>query len=1155
MFIKRFRLYLSLTICSVAVLAGFQANAQSSTPDANLWGTDGSVEAIATTGNKAYIGGSFTYVGKNVGSGVPVSAVTGDLSTTFPEFNGTVYTVISDGSGGWYVGGSFDKVDGLNIKYLAHVLSSGALDTSWTPQPNSTVYTLILIGDTLYAGGDFTQIGDSSPISRRYLASFDTDTGSLTMWDPAPNSSVKAFAATGTTLYVGGWFNLLTTESLTRNYFAAFDTNTGLATSWNPDANSAADVMIVSDDGNSIYSAGTFTTVGGNARSYLAELDAVTGSSTAWNPAPDNQTVALALGHGTIYVGGFFSNIGGEARAYLAEIDLVTGTSTAWNPSPNNYIYDLELDGTTLYAGGAFTLLAGQQSNFAGAINTATGNLTGWVPNVNGGVRTLALNSTKTSIFLGGDFYLASGVWRDYIAEIDLTTGRATNWNPGADSTVRALALSNDGNTVYAGGDFSNIGGAPRSRLAALNRSTGVATLWDPSVDASVYSILVSSDDSLVYVGGDFNAVGLDARRRLAAIDAVTGLATAWAPSPTYWIRSMVLNTEETRLYAGEYHRRCSLPPRDPLLPATVRMAAIFPICTYAGAVEAFDTTTDLSFWSQILNQGAYSVDLSDNETELYAGGNFANPGVIGASNYLLKFATYDGTISPTWDPAPDNGVTALLSNGRDLFVAGGFTNIGGGSITSVAVIDASTTNVESWNPNVDYESYEIVGNNHLGKLLIGGSFWTVAGKIHSTFAAFDMPVVQFAQTSGSGSQSVAEPTITVQLSRSWNKDVTVDYEVTGGTGVSGQNYTLSGTSVTIPAGTLSVNIPLRIIAQTVYQPAKTVILRIRNPKNALIGNNYSFTYQIEAGGGGGGGGGRSGGIYEPVLLFGSGSVEQQNNDRLKRIADLPVSVHSLVKLQDDGNPATQIDSAVYYVGADGYRHAFPNEKAYFTWYCDYSGVVTITPDEMARMGLGPNVIYRPGIRLVKFQTSPVVYAVARYGVLRPMASEEVAKALYGDDWNKKIDDIADAFFGNYKIGEEIKSADQFNPSAESVSVEYISDTYSIAGYVPSGIGKPLLCVTEPQKSSITEWPFTFARTYRFTSDLFPFNTNFTANRNLQEFLAEQGAQIYSGDITGNYGALTTQGVRSFQAEYDIPQTGNVGPLTREQINKMLAEY
>lgn len=115
--------------------------------------------------------------------------------------------------------------------------------------------------------------------------------------------------------------------------------------------------------------------------------------------------------------------------------------------------------------------------------------------------------------------------------------------------------------------------------------------------------------------------------------------------------------------------------------------------------------------------------------------------------------------------------------------------------------------------------------------------------------------------------------------------------------------------------------------------------------------------------------------------------------------------------------------TAVYYCGADSKRYVFPNDKIYFSWYADFKKVTTITVDQLAAVPLGGNVTYRPGIKMVKIESLPNVYAIQKGGVLRWVQSPEIASALYGTDWKKKVDDISDAFFGSYTIGEPVASA------------------------------------------------------------------------------------------------------------------------------------
>ncbi|HBZ36531.1 MAG TPA: hypothetical protein DEO26_02300 [Candidatus Veblenbacteria bacterium] len=136
------------------------------------------------------------------------------------------------------------------------------------------------------------------------------------------------------------------------------------------------------------------------------------------------------------------------------------------------------------------------------------------------------------------------------------------------------------------------------------------------------------------------------------------------------------------------------------------------------------------------------------------------------------------------------------------------------------------------------------------------------------------------------------------------------------------------------------------------------------------------------------------------------------NDDKqLLSISSPACQSNTLVKASTD---------AVYYCGADGQRYVFPNQKIYLSWYTNFSGVITITDAELANVPLGGNVTYRPGVRMVKMTTDPKVYAVAAGGILRHVTSPELARSIYGEDWNTLVDDLSDAFFVNYHLGDPI---------------------------------------------------------------------------------------------------------------------------------------
>ena len=177
---------------------------------------------------------------------------------------------------------------------------------------------------------------------------------------------------------------------------------------------------------------------------------------------------------------------------------------------------------------------------------------------------------------------------------------------------------------------------------------------------------------------------------------------------------------------------------------------------------------------------------------------------------------------------------------------------------------------------------------------------------------------------------------------------------------------------------------------------------------------------------------------YTLVVVSGSSDL----TTRLANYSRIGVQPHQLVKLADDLNATTQSDSAVYYLGIDGRRHAFTSVKVYNTWYADFFSVNTISAADLASIPLGVNVSYQPGTKMVKFTSDPKVYAVADGGQLRWIQSESVANALYGPSWNYQIDDIPDGFYADYVISPSnpiIYSGD-FSPSATSAANNNPSD-------------------------------------------------------------------------------------------------------------------
>ena len=142
-----------------------------------------------------------------------------------------------------------------------------------------------------------------------------------------------------------------------------------------------------------------------------------------------------------------------------------------------------------------------------------------------------------------------------------------------------------------------------------------------------------------------------------------------------------------------------------------------------------------------------------------------------------------------------------------------------------------------------------------------------------------------------------------------------------------------------------------------------------------------------------------------------------------------PVGAINNISEIPDGKLIKSSSYAAVYYYSGGRRYVFPNEKTFYTWYDDFSDLLTISPGLLAQIPIGGNVTYRPGKLLVKITTSPYVYAVERGGVLRWVRSEAAARSMYGDNWRYKVHDVPDEFFVNYRVDESrpIDSGTDFN--------------------------------------------------------------------------------------------------------------------------------
>lgn len=208
-----------------------------------------------------------------------------------------------------------------------------AADALPTAQINGIVLDQEIVGNTVYAVGEFTQARPAgSPPGRnesaRYnILSYDLRTGELNAWAPKVNGRIRTVAASpdGSRIYIGGSFNRVNDEPRWR--IAAFDTRDGsLVRSFRPAIGS--DVFAIAPGSDAIYIGGWFTSVNGLPRARLAALNAQ-GEVLGWAPSASGTVygIGLTAAEDRVVVAGSFAALNGSTATSIGSLDARTGTS------------------------------------------------------------------------------------------------------------------------------------------------------------------------------------------------------------------------------------------------------------------------------------------------------------------------------------------------------------------------------------------------------------------------------------------------------------------------------------------------------------------------------------------------------------------------------------------------------------------------------------------------------------------------------------------------------------------------------------------------------------------------------------------------------------------------------------------------------------
>ena len=710
---------------------GTSAWAIQDTAQPGTWATDGTVDTIQQSGNTVYVGGLFSKVGPFFGGGGSFATDTGIADSTFPKFGGMVTCAISDGAGGYYVGGSFGTVNNTpKTAYLVHIKADKSVDTVFNPNVDGSITCLALGGGTLYLAGYFTNVGGKF---RRYFTSVDAVTGAVNTLSHIPDiQPFDTMLLSGTTLYCGGRFTYI--DATNRLSVCAFDTTTGNLTSFDPQTNFGGEVFSLALSGTTLFIAGNFVSINSSTtalpRTGICAVDTTTGTATSFNADTNNRTVfSIVLSGNTLYAGGLFQVVNAmtslQPRTGLAAFDITTGLATSFAPVATGQIavYSIALSGSTLYATGNFTAVnnpfPGGPSLTRGrgaAFDIVTGNPTAFDPDLGASGRVILINGN--SAFIGGDFAFIKGTTRRNLAAFDANTGLPTAFDPNCNNEVLRVLVS--GNSVFAGGRFSQVNGnISRFRLAEFNATTGTVTTFFPNPGASVYTLALSG--TTLYFGGDAGCGAFN----------TTDSSPVAAFNPFFSSAVLDIALSGTTLYCGGKFIAVNGMQRN-------HIAAVN---TADGTVTPFDPNVTSTFntpnvWSLLVSGST-----------VYAGGEFDTVNTNVARNKVAAFDATTGTVVSAFNANvaddPIYKVSALAISGTNLYLGGTFTNVGPMFRLGFATVDATSGALGTYNPDIGGNVGSVTVNAlHLSStaLYAGGAFvGGAANDYHPNFAAFSL--------------------------------------------------------------------------------------------------------------------------------------------------------------------------------------------------------------------------------------------------------------------------------------------------------------------------------------------------------------------------------------------------------------------------------
>ena len=376
----------------------------------------------------------------------------------------------------------------------------------------------------------------------------------------------------------------------------------------------------------------------------------------------------------------------------------------------DDVVFTIAVSGTDLYVGGDFTHAGSVAANHVARYSLTTHQ---WYPlgaGVNNRVYAIAVRGNK--VYVGGGFNFAGSVNANGLAVWDIPS---QSWSlvGGANLThsiyspeVRALAFDASGN-LYAGGMFEHVG-----VLSALNVAKWTGSSWSAlsvglgTNNDTVYALASSGSD--VYAGGSFST-------GISHWGGVSWSGLGSGTSDSFYKGVNAIAISGNLIYAGGDFDTVTDSINGDLI---------------ANHIAQWNTST--STWAALsnganngTNASVYTLAISGGN--LYAGGQFSQAGGVNTRHIAMWDGAWNQVkASADSNDGTNNNVSALLSNGSDLFVGGTFLQAGNWLDSRISRWDTSGQNWYALANGLDSTVASLALNG--SDVYTGGTFRSAGG-------------------------------------------------------------------------------------------------------------------------------------------------------------------------------------------------------------------------------------------------------------------------------------------------------------------------------------------------------------------------------------------------------------------------------------------